>query len=819
MGSSFGGTVKLTGESEYRKALREITNNLKVLNSEMKTVTSQFDKNDRSTSNLSQQSAVLTKKISEQRDKVNILTEALEQARRETGDNSDTTKKWQIELNNAQADLNKLERALKNNNDALNRQDDALDKTESGLKDYTDATEGAGTGTLKLADIIKANLISEGIIAGVRALGNTMQQVGNTIIGVGKQAFESYARYEQLVGGIETLFKESQDIVMQYAHNSYLTAGMSANMYMETVTGFSASLIQSLGGDTKKVAEISEMAITDMADNANKMGNSMESIRYAYMGFAKQNYVMLDNLKLGYGGTKAEMQRLLADAQKITGIKYDISNLADVYNAIHVIQGELGITGTTALEANTTIEGSMNRLKASWENVLVGIADDNADFGAVINNFVDSLLVAGENVLPRIEIIGSGMVKIFSGIAEGIVNNSPKVLEKIATMIPQLIGNVMSLVKLLVSTLMTELPTIISSFATVGGDMLNSLIEGMDKNLPNFIDKGLDMLIDFSKSFRNGVGNLVDAGIGVIMALVEGIAESLPSLIAKVPEIVINIANTINDNAPKLLVTALKIIVTLAEGLVKAIPTLIASIPKIIEAIVSSFFAINWVAMGKSLLTAIKNGFVGENPVILNAVRNLKDKIVELLKELPSKLFNLGKDAISHIVSAFKNINSLKSVLSIVKNAIVTAFKELPSKMLSIGKDIIKGLWNGLSNAKDWLWGKVKGLMKTLTNKIKDFFGIHSPSTLFRDEVGTNLALGLGEGFSDTMKNVTRDMTQAIPTEFDTSVRLNGGDEPTFSFGAMVLAFKQALKEMKIELDDREVGNFVTRTVERQVFA
>ena len=223
--------------------------------------------------------------------------------------------------------------------------------------------------------------------------------------------------------------------------------------------------------------------------------------------------------------------------------------------------------------------------------------------------------------------------------------------------------------------------------------------------------------------------------------------------------------------------------------------------------------------MGKSLLTAIKNGFVGENPVILNAVRNLKDKIVELLKELPSKLFNLGKDAISHIVSAFKNINSLKSVLSIVKNAIVTAFKKLPSKMLSIGGDILKGLWKGMSNVRNWLWKQVKGLLSGLTSNIKKFFGIKSPSRLFKDEIGNNLALGIGEGFSDTMKNVTRDMTDAIPREFDTSVSLNDGDKPTQSFGAMVSAFKQALREMKIELDDREVGTFVTRTVERQVFA
>lgn len=741
MGSSFGGTVKLTGESEYRKALREITNNLKVLNSEMKTVTSQYDKNDKSVSNLTQQNEVLNKKIKEQEGIVKTLEKALAEAKKETGENSDTTRKWQIELNNAQADLNKMERELKNNKNALNQQDDALDKTEQGLRDYTNETERAGTGTLKLSDIIKANLISEGIIAGVRALGNAMKQVGSTLIGVGKQAFDSYARYEQLVGGIETLFKESQDIVMQYAHNSYLTAGMSANMYMETVTGFSASLIQALGGDTKKVAEISEMAIVDMADNANKMGNSMESIRYAYMGFAKQNYVMLDNLKLGYGGTKAEMQRLLADAQKITGIKYDISNLADVYNAIHVIQTELGITGTTALEANTTIEGSMNRLKASWENTLVAIADDNADFETVIKNLVESVVIFGKNALPRVEIIVDGIVNLILSIGDELIKGLPKIMES-------------------------------------GTKLLQSIVDGVVKALPQLSSVAGQVVTGLGGFIFSNLPTMIDAGIKLLVGMGNGFSESIPNLIPIAVEGVLKLADTMIENIDIIIDAGVNIIIGLASGLIKAIPQLLDKIPTIIESIITALlkFIPKIISVGVTLTLKLGEG---------------------LIKAIPS------------LVKLIPGI--LVAIFSGIKSGI--------SNMANIGMDLIKGLWRGMANAKDWLWRQVKSLLSGLTKNIKKFFGIKSPSRLFKDEIGNNLALGIGEGFSDTMKNVTRDMTDAIPTEFDTSVSLNGNEAPTQSFSVIVSAFKQALREMKIELDDREVGSFVTRTVEREVFA
>ena len=299
MGGSFGGTVKLTGESEYQKALKGITSNLKVLNSEMKVVTSQFDKNDKSTSNLSQQNDVLNKKIAEQKDKVEILSKALATAESETGKNSNTSQKWRVELNNAQAELNKLVKNVDDNEKAMKDSEKATEENTDAIDKFGKEADDSGKSALKLGDLIKANLISDAIKTGIKGLASAIKGVGSAFVDLGKQALASYGEYEQLVGGVNTLFGENSKKVQEYANNAYKTAGLSANQYMETVTSFSASMIASLNGDTAKASEVSNRAIIDMSDNANKMGTSMESIQNAYQGFAKQNYTMLDNLKLG----------------------------------------------------------------------------------------------------------------------------------------------------------------------------------------------------------------------------------------------------------------------------------------------------------------------------------------------------------------------------------------------------------------------------------------------------------------------------------------------------------------------------------------
>ena len=308
------------------------------------------------------------------------------------------------------------------------------------------------------------------LASGVKTGLATVTKVGAAAVSAGvagvaaltKMGIEGYAQYEQLVGGVETLFKESQNIVMKYAENAYKTAGMSANAYMETVTSFSASLIQSLDGDTTKAAEVGNMAITDMSDNANKMGTSIEMIQNAYNGFAKSNFTMLDNLKLGYGGTKEEMQRLIDDANKVkvaNGEMADLSidSFADVTEAIHIIQTEMGITGTTAREAATTIEGSLSMMKGAWQNLVVGMADENANMEVLINNFVDSVAIAAENLLPRIEQTLRGIGQLITKLSPVIADALPVLVESV---LPPLLAAGVSLVTAIVKGVVTALPAL-----------------------------------------------------------------------------------------------------------------------------------------------------------------------------------------------------------------------------------------------------------------------------------------------------------------------------------------------------------------------
>lgn len=307
----------------------------------MKLVDSRSTRTNKSAEALTARNQVLNKEIDSQKQKIETLRSALANAAESFGENDRRTQSWQIQLNNAEAALNDMNREL--------------DENEKAIKEGGKAAEESGNKFQNFGKVLKT--------VGV-ALGAVAAAAGAAAVKLGKEVVAAYADYEQLVGGIDTLFKDSSQEIQRYAANAYKTAGLSANEYMETVTGFSASLIQSLGGDTEKAAKYADMAITDMSDNANKMGTDMSSIQNAYQGFAKQNYTMLDNLKLGYGGTKQEMERLLADAEKISGVKYDISSYADVVEAIHVMQESMDIAGTTAKEAEATISGSVNALKS-----------------------------------------------------------------------------------------------------------------------------------------------------------------------------------------------------------------------------------------------------------------------------------------------------------------------------------------------------------------------------------------------------------------------------------------------------------------------
>ena len=749
--AGFGGAITLKGETEYTRALKKITDNLTVLSSEMKVVNSLYDKNDTSTDKLAKSNDVLTKKLDAQNQKLAEAKKMLDQAKNSTDSNATTVAKWQNEVNKAQAEVNETTQKIKANTAQMKKNEEAIDDVGDELKDFKKGEDEAGKSAIKLGDLIKANVISSAIIGGIKALGSAMVSLAKNAFELGKQSIESFAEYEQLVGGVDTLFKESSGKVQEYASNAYKTAGLSANDYMETVTAFSASLLQSLNGDTAKSAEVADMAITDMADNANKMGTSMESIQNAYQGFAKQNYTMLDNLKLGYGGTKSEMERLLQDATAISGVEYDISNLNDVYQAIHVIQGELGITGTTAKEASETIQGSVSAMKSAWQNLLTGLADGNADLDLLINNLVDSVTTVGENILPLIPTIiqGVGVMayqliselipQIASTIPQLISDTVPMLIQSIdlaisaiLSVLPQITQAVSDLLPVILSSLIGMLPSILDA----GIQMILSLVMGIAQSLPTLIPAVISAVLLIVENLISNIDLLVDAGIQLVIGLAEGLIDAIPILLEKIPVIIEKLIQAIYRNHAKLLSAGIQLAVQLAVGLIKAIPQILASIPKIIGSII--------------------NGFTG----------------------------GLGD-------------------------------------MFKIGGQLLQGLWQGMVGWASDLYNKVKNLGRDIVAWFKGAFGIASPSKVFADQIGKNMALGVGVGFEQTMNDVAEQMTDAVPTDFDisTNVGRSINTQGGFSFTNIVEAFKQALKEVNIVLDDEVAGRFVTDTVEKVVYS
>ncbi len=566
--------------------------------------------------------------------------------------------------------------------------------------------------------------IGSAVNAAVKASAAAVGAASAGVAALGTACINAYADYEQLVGGVETLFKDSADTIQTYADNAYKTAGLSANEYMETVTSFSASLLQSLDGDTEKAAAAADLAITDMADNANKMGTAMESIQDAYQGFAKQNYTMLDNLKLGYGGTKEEMQRLLADAKKLSGVKYDLSSYADIVEAIHVIQTEMGITGTTAKEASTTIQGSVASMKAAWANLMVGMADDTQNFDMLLSNFIESIGTVADNLLPRIGIVIEGMGKLVAGLAPEIASALPTLTNELLPNLVELgVQSISALVQgiqengdslaagalSIVGTLAEGIAELLPMVADTAASLAVSLADGLTESLPNIIPVAIETISTLVENLTENANTVIEAGIQIILALGEGLIAALPQLIETVPQIVINIANVINDNAPKLVDTALYLITRLAVGLVQAIPTLVVNIPKIIEAIVAAFMAFQWLNLGKQLIDGVANGVKKAGESMATAAKNAFSKFKAKItgSEVATELKNIGKYIIDGIVGG------IKSSLSKIANVA----------------------------------GKIKD---TLLSKLKGLFRIASPSKLMKEEVGAYIGEGIAVGIEES---------------------------------------------------------------------
>ena len=605
MAVNIGPKIGVDGEREYRNQINQIIQQSKTLESQMKLVASSFTTATTAEEKNAKTASVLSKQIDVQRERVKLLAEQTGKAAAKYGESDAKTQKWQQALNEAQAVLNKMQGDLR--------------ATTADLRSMDDEMDDGSKKALSFGDVLKANLASDVIVSGSKAMASAIKEAGAALVDLGKQSIQGFAEQEQLIGGVDTLFKESSAQVQQYANDAYKTAGLSANDYTETVTSFSASLLQSLGGDTAAAAQKADQAITDMSDNANKMGTDMQSIQNAYQGFAKANYTMLDNLKLGYGGTKSEMERLLADAEKISGVKYDLSSYADIVDAIHVVQTELGITGTTAKEAATTTQGSANAMKSAWSNLITGMSNENLDLDKLVQNVIDSVNTFADNLLPRLQIM---LPRFVQGLTQLISGMIPYVAPALELLLPPLVEGIGSLV----SGIVQALPAAVEAIAAV----VSMLVEQITILLPQ----------------------ILNAGIDIIAALASGIGENLPTLIPAAVDAIITVAEGLVDHVDEIIIAAGSLIAGLTQGLIEALPRLVVRLPEIIGAIakglLSGMAAIGEV--GSQLVHGLFDGISNAALWLYDKLRGWVSDVLGWVKGLfgihsPSKVFanEIGK--------------------------------------------------------------------------------------------------------------------------------------------------------------------------------
>lgn len=597
-------------------------------------------------------------------------------------------------------------------------------------------------GTLKFDTSLDSGGFQSGMgkVAGIaqQALGvfsgQLMTRAVDSLVNLGKTALQSVGSLEQNVGGVETLFGDAADAVIAAADRAYQTAGMSANEYMSTVTSFSASLLQSLGGNTEEAAKVADMAIIDMADNANKMGTSMDAIQNAYQGFAKQNYTMLDNLKLGYGGTKSEMERLLHDAQELTGVKYDINNLNDVYQAIHAVQEEMGITGTTAKEASETLEGSMAAAKAAWDNFMngSGSADQLADaFAVAAENIVDNLaeiIPRLAETLPALAVaIVAQIPGLVAAIVPAVVNTTKSIVAKAkqAVLNFDFVSAAQTLVQKVDEFMRGDgLGTFLGSLTAI----FTGLVNGINSMLPTLLPALVGLIAYVTQTLINQLPALLTCALQLIQGLADGLLAALPVLISALPQIITSIVAFLIDSTPQILEAGIQLLMSLVDAIPTIIDACVAALPEIIT----------------SIVTTVTEGA----PEILSAGIQLLMSLVDAIPTVVLNLVNAMPDIIVAIINGL--IGALPQVFTAAKDLwgqITEAVPELLSKIANTVPYVIDGIVNGLADGASRVWEAACNLGRNILDGIKDFLGIHSPSTVMEDQGGFVVA-GLMNGLA-----------------------------------------------------------------------
>lgn len=772
-----GITIEIGGNTtKLQDALKGVDKQVYSLNSDLKALDQALKLNPKNTELLAQKQDVLKRNIQATTERLNTLKEA----QRQMGDYNKLTDEQKTSYNQLSLEIAKSENALK------------------GMKKELQATSGIDMSKLK--DGLKK--VGEVALDVTKKLAQVTTAVSGALAGVVAMGVKSYADLEQNLGGVETLFGDSADKVVENAKNAYKTAGVSANEYMAGVTSFSASLLQSLGGDTSKAADIADMAFRDMSDNANKFGTDMSSIQSAYQGFAKGQFTLLDNLKLGYGGTKTEMERLLSDAEKISGVKYDIKNLDDVYEAIHVIQEDLGVTGTTAEEAASTISGSAASMKAAFDNFLNGSGSPE-DLAEAVTNMLTNVGKA----------IGKLAPSILSGIVTLIQTLLPQVVQMLMTLIPQLLTAVQNMINTLLTMLLQNTTAISTTITT----LINQVIQFISTNLPL----------------------LLQAGITILLTLCKGIVDSIPTLAEQLPLVITTILNVLIENIPAVLDGAIQLLMAIVEAIPVIIESLIDQLPSIIDTIITTLIDNIPLLLDASikLLLAIVEALPTIAIELIKATPILVASVVKSLWDNRGKILEAGKKVLLNIRDGIvNNLSELMTKVKEIPSKVKTWIEEGLQKLHDVGDNFVKGIWQGISDGLGWIKNKLKEWVGSVVDFCKKILGIKSPSKVMADSVGKYMAEGIGVGFEDEMDSVEKEMAKAIPIDSLVSnvnnamrglnqginASINPQINPNITYNQnyelMAKAMKDAMSDMEIELDDREVGKFVTKTITEEIY-
>lgn len=659
------------------------------------------------------------------------------------------------------------------------------DGVESKVKSTNDKIDSAAqTGS---------NAFSEVWTGALRTIGSKLVELGQqavqAAVDVGKEALAQVASFEQLEGGVKKLFGDTAaETVIANAKEAFKTAGLSANDYMETVTSFSASLINSLGGDTAQAATLADTAIRSMSDNANTFGTDMGSIMNAYQGFAKENYTMLDNLKLGYAGTKEGAKKLVEDASKLTSVQKELGltvdgnslDFANLVKAIQVMQKEMSIAGTTEAEAAKTIEGSVNSMKAAWEDFLTGTMSGE--------EFAQTAITAADNVV-------NALMDIIPRLVSGFAEMAPSLFDKVVE---------------IVTNIVTTLGEHKLEFIEKGTEFIRSIGEGLVQGIPEFLANALPMIEQFTANLRENVGHFIDAGIDFVLNLVQGLMNGLPELIAYVPTIVSNIVNIINDNMPKILAMGIKLIATIATGIIKAVPALIENFPKIIQMILDIWQAINWANIGQFVINGIKNGVTALAQAVPNLMKNIGENAKNLVRNIDWR--TLGTNVINFILNGIRSLTSaIPNALRSIGSSAMSAFRNINWR--EVGSAVISGIVNGLWSGIGTIVDAAREVASRALSAAKSFLGISSPSKEFK-KVGLDSDIGQAEGMvenADLVEEASKEVAErALDAQMDVNYDLPNIDSASKAMSANLAgsftSTVQRIIEIPLSIDAREIA-------------